>query len=369
MKALILVGGYGTRLRPLTFTVAKPLVPFCNLSICLHQILALIKVGVKTIVLAVNVQPEALIEFCKSVSEKYGVNVVVSMETVPMGTAGPLSLAAHHLLADDSEFFMFNSDVICEFPLDAMLKFHRAHGGEGTICVTKVSDPSKYGVVVNDPASGQIQRFVEKPQTFVGDQINAGIYLFNNTILKRIENRPMSIEREVFPQCAADKQLYCMQLPGYWMDIGQPKDYLSGQVLHLASMRSKGEPANDVTDYGARLAQGPHIVGNVMIHPSAKIGTNCMIGPDVVIGENCVVEDGARIVRSCMLERSTVGKCAYVMSSIIGWDSKVGSHAHVNEAILGEDVQINKELVINGLTVCPHKGVGASEYAPGKILM
>ena len=159
---------------------------------------------------------------------QYGIEIICSQEDVPMGTAGPLALARAHLTSDAEPFFMFNSDVICDFPLDSMLAFHKRHGGEGTILVTEVADPSKYGVVVADGA-GQIQQFVEKPQVFVGNKINAGIYLFTVDILQRIELKPTSIERDIFPKIAQDKKLYSLVLQGYWMDIGQPKDYLSGQ--------------------------------------------------------------------------------------------------------------------------------------------
>ena len=232
MKALILVGGYGTRLRPLTFSVPKPLVPFANVPISLHQIQALIRVGVKKIILAVNVQPQALLDFTRRVEKEYGVSVVCSQEDVPMGTAGPIYLAREHLLADSEPFFMFNSDVICDFPLQSMLQFHKAHGGEGTILVTQVKDPSKYGVVVADER-GQIQRFVEKPQEWVGDKINAGIYLFNTAVVQRVENKPTSIERAVFPQIALEHKLYSLTLGGYWMDIGHPTVHPLHALHHL----------------------------------------------------------------------------------------------------------------------------------------
>merc|ERR1712076_346288 len=106
-----------------------------------------------------------------------------------------------------------------------MVAFHKGHGREGTIVVTKVEEPSKYGVVVYDQSTGKIASFVEKPQEFISNKINAGMYIFNPSILNRIENRPMSIEKEVFPFMADDTQLYCMELDGFWMDIGQPKDY------------------------------------------------------------------------------------------------------------------------------------------------
>ena len=121
--------------------------------------------------------------------------------------------------------------------------------------VTRVEEPSKYGVVLSDE-SGRIEQFVEKPQTFVGNKINAGIYVFNREVLDRIELRPTSIEKEIFPKIAADGKLYSSVLPGYWMDIGQPKDYLTGMCLHLDSLGQKESPL---------LANGPSFVGNVMV--------------------------------------------------------------------------------------------------------
>ena len=127
---------------------------------------------------------------------------------------------------------MFNSDVICEYPLDKLVAFHKNHGHQGTIVVTQVEDPTRYGVVVAKE-DGEIERFVEKPQVFVSNKINAGLYIFNLDIIDRIENRPTSIEREIFPAMAVEQELYQMELPGYWMDIGQPPDYLRGQGMYI----------------------------------------------------------------------------------------------------------------------------------------
>ncbi|KAJ7535005.1 hypothetical protein O6H91_12G014100 [Diphasiastrum complanatum] len=155
-----------------------------------------------------------------------------------MGTGGPLALARDKLIDGSGEpFFVLNSDVICEFPLKQMISFHKQHKGEASIMVTKVDEPSKYGVVVLDEDTGLVQRFVEKPKTFVGNKINAGIYLLNPSTLDRIELRPTSIEKEVFPSMAAEEQLFAMVLPGFWMDIGQPKDYITGLRLYLDFLR------------------------------------------------------------------------------------------------------------------------------------
>lgn len=361
MKALILVGGFGTRLRPLTFSIPKPLVPFCNMAIVLHQIEALVKAGVKEVILAVNYQPEVMIDYLKKCEEKYGISIICSQEKEPLGTAGPLALARDLLLKDSSPFFMLNSDVICEFPLGEMLKYHTSHGGEGTILVTEVKDPSKYGVVVSNPDSGQIQQFVEKPSTFVSNKINAGIYLFNVSILNRIELRPTSIEREIFPKMAADAQIFSMVLPGYWMDVGQPKDFLTGTALHLAYMRKtcpeRLSPVGDVS-----------IMGNVFISPDSTVGRGCLLGPDVVIGPGCVIGDGVRIKKSTIMEGSKVKAHAIVTNSIVGWRSSVGQWARVTDSVLGEDVHVANEILLNDALVCPHKEV-KDDSVTAKIIM
>eukprot|EP00899_Mesostigma_viride_P018272 jgi/Mesvir1/26446/Mv16126-RA.1 len=265
MKALILVGGYGTRLRPLTLSVPKPLVDFANKPMILHQIEALKNAGVDEVVLAINYQPQVMMSFLKEFEQKLGIKITCSQETEPMGTAGPLALARNKLIDSNnptSPFFVLNSDVICEYPLEAMLSFHKERGAEATLLVTKVEEPSKYGVVVMNESTGQVQRFVEKPQVFVGNKINAGIYLLNPSVLDRIELRPTSIEKEVFPKIADAGALYSMVLPGFWMDVGQPKDFLAGLSLYLNS-QSKRDPA--------RLAKGPGIVGRCRGGPSLHV--------------------------------------------------------------------------------------------------
>ncbi|CAF88172.1 unnamed protein product [Tetraodon nigroviridis] len=242
MKALILVGGYGTRLRPLTLSVPKPLVEFCNKPILLHQVEALVEAGVDHVVLAVSYMSELLeremrvqeqrvglptrpqsqarpfpacahpfVLFFPLFPFQLGIRISLSHEEEPLGTgeptfpgqrvafrfpqlnrtsrlffppspSGPLALARELLAIDDEPFFVLNSDVICDFPFKDMLQFHRNHGKEGTIVVTRVEEPSKYGVVVFHPGDGKIERFVEKPQVFVSNKINAGMYIFNPSI-------------------------------------------------------------------------------------------------------------------------------------------------------------------------------------------
>ncbi|EER12224.1 Mannose-1-phosphate guanyltransferase, putative [Perkinsus marinus ATCC 50983] len=373
MKCLILVGGYGTRLRPLTLTSPKSLVPFCNLPIVEHQIAAAVECGVDHVVLAVGFQPEHMQHALKEMETKYGVKITCSIETEPLGTAGPLYLARDILLSDDEPIFVFNSDVICDFPLKDLLKFHKSHGKEGTIVVTKVEDPSRFGVVVYDELTGKIDRFVEKPKEFVGDRINAGLYILSNSVIEqRIGPRFMMIETDVFPQMATDAQLYCFQLEGYWADIGQPKDYLRGMSMHLNFLSHKNED-NKVTKTHEKLARslpGVEIVGNVLIDESAKIGEGSKLGPDVTIGPGVVIGRGCRVKGSAVMDDAVISDYATVFGSIIGWKSRIGSWTRVDPmTVAAESVDIKSELYINGAFLLPFKGIKDSVPTNGQIIM
>lgn len=207
-----------------------------------------------------------------------------------------------------------------------------------------------------EKTTGQVKDFVEKPKKYVDNKINAGIYLLNPSVLDRIELRPTSIEKEVFPQIAGEKKLFAMVLPGFWMDVGQPMDYISGLSLYLGSLRK--------TD-SFKLATGPQIIGNVLVDESAIIGEGCLIGPDVAIGSGCVVESGVRLSRCTLMRGVRIKKHACVSSSIIGWHSTVGQWARVeNMTVLGEDVHVCDEIYSNGGVVLPHKQIKSSIFKP-----
>lgn len=347
MKALILVGGFGTRLRPLTLSVPKPLVDFCNKPMILHQIEALAAVGVTEVVLAVNYQPEKMMAFLAEKEKQLGIKITTSKEEEPLGTAGPIKLAEKHL-NDGDPFFVLNSDVSCTYPFEEMIAFQQKTGADGVLLATPVDDPSKFGVILYDE-QGKIESFVEKPQQFISRFINAGIYYLTPEIFNRIDLKPTSIEKDVFPKMADDGLLYVMELKGFWADVGQPKDYLIGQGLCLGHLRET-QPEE--------LASGDNFVGNVIVHPSAKIGSGCRIGPDVVVGPGCVIGDGSRLQRSSILSGTKIGAHSFVSSSIVGWESNIGDWVRIEDgSVLGEDVTVKHELHVNASIVLPHKGV------------
>ncbi|CAO1410548.1 unnamed protein product [Diamesa tonsa] len=359
MRALILVGGYGTRLRPLTLSRPKPLVEFANKPILLHQIEALKQAGVVEVILAVSYRAEQMEVELKEATEKLGVKLIFSHESEPLGTAGPLALAKDILLTSTEPFFVLNSDVICDFPFRDLEKFHRSHGKEGTIVVTKVEEPSKYGVVLYDN-DGCIANFIEKPQEFVSNKINAGLYILNPSVLSRIELKPTSIEKEVFPFMCKEKDLYAFELVGFWMDIGQPRDFLTGMCLYLNSLRQR-DPA--------QLYDGPGVVGNALVDPTAIIGKGCQIGPNVTIGPGVIIEDGVCIKRCTILKGAIIKSHSWINSCIIGWRSIVGRWVRLEGiTVLGEDVIVKDELYVNGGQVLPHKSISESVPEPSIIM-
>jgi len=284
--------------------------------------------------------------------------------------AGPLWLARAHLDDGSGEpFFVFNSDVTCDYPLKELLDFQRSHAGsEGTLLITRVVDFTKYGVVAHDEA-GLVSAFVEKPSKDTwGNHINAGLYCLSPSILARIPaNTPCSIEKEVFPFAAEEKRLFCLRIKkedqgGYWMDIGQPKDYVAGVHLHLRHVRATAPAELAPPRAGIR--------GNVLIHPTATVAETAVLGPDVVVGPGCRVEEGARLLHSTLLEGSVVKAHAYVDMSIVGWKSTVGQWGRVEgSTVLGEDVQVGEGVLVNGALVLPHKSVRESIFAKGSIIM
>uniref|UniRef100_A0A914CGC8 mannose-1-phosphate guanylyltransferase n=1 Tax=Acrobeloides nanus TaxID=290746 RepID=A0A914CGC8_9BILA len=332
----------------------------------LHQMEALAAVGVDTVILAVSYRPEMLEQEMKKQEDRLGIKIVFSVEEEPLGTAGPLKLAAP-LLEGSESFFVLNSDVICEFPFQQMMEFHKKHGRQGTIAVTKVEEPSKYGVVVFDESAGRIDSFVEKPQEYVGNKINAGLYILNPSVLDYIPLAPTSIEKEVFPQMSESENLYAFVLPGYWMDVGQPKDFLKGTQLYLSHIRKKLEATSDLN--GLRLATGKNIIPPVLVDDTAKIGEDVSIGPNVVIGARVRIEDGVRIQNATILSDTVIRTHSFIKSSIIGRKCSIGRWVRIeNNSVLGEDVVVTDELYLNGAIVLPHKSITINEPEP-KIIM
>lgn len=325
IKAIILVGGYGTRLRPLTYTVPKPLVPFANKPILKHQVEALVKIGIKEIILALNYYSELIIKEVKEYSNEFNINIIYSKEQDPLGTAGPLALARKYL--EGHTFFVLNSDVTCEFPLDEMLTFHLTHRKEGTILSTRVEDPSRYGLILLEQETTLIKSFLEKPREVVTDRINAGIYVLEPSVLERIELRECSIEREIFPAMASEGQLHVFDLKGFWMDIGQPADYIKGQGMYLTHHQ------------------------NISLDPGSFSTEN-----NVVIGRNVKMGKNVQVSNSAIFDNAEIGDDVVIRDSIIGWNVRIEDGASINNcSVLGFAANVEKFAILNSVKVLPNK--------------
>ncbi|CAK9296153.1 unnamed protein product [Gordionus sp. m RMFG-2023] len=366
MKALILVGGYGTRLRPLTLTKPKSLIEFCNKPIVVHQIEALVDAGVNHIILAVCYQADQLEDELKIYEKKLGIKISISSEIKePLGTAGAIAQAKKFLLPApncNKPFFVLNSDIICNFPFKEMIVFHENHGKEGTLVVTKVDEPSKYGVVVySAEKGGEVERFTEKPKIFVSNKINAGLYILSPSFLSRIKPIKTSIEKDVFPYMADEGQLFALDLKGYWMDVGQPKDFLTGMCMYMDFIvKKQNKGINDVKN---------GIIAPVIIDETADIGNDCIIGPNVVIGKNCRIEEGVRLKNTILMPGAKIGQHSWLDHCIIGWNSDIGKWVRIeNVSVLGENVEIKDEIYVNGGKILPHKAISTSIREPQIVL-
>ncbi|KYN95817.1 putative mannose-1-phosphate guanyltransferase [Plasmodium gaboni] len=408
MNALILVGGYGTRLRPLTLTTPKPLINFCNKPIIEHQILHLAKCGIKEIILAIAYKPTNITNFVKEMEKKYDVQIIFSIEDEPLGTGGPLKLAENYLNKYD-DFFVFNSDIICTFPLIEMMNFHKQNKAPLTILVKEVEDPRAFGVVITEDK--RITKFEEKPLVPKSSLINAGIYILNKQILNSIPQRNCSLEKEIFPKLANDNMLYFYQLNNFWADIGKPLDFLKGQSLYMENLEEKKYEKHMLIDhlliyYSLNESHTKNVVhknlfvsfenieelnkfnengensfikdiflhtkieGNVLISSTTIIKQNCVLGDNVVLGEHVIIGEGCRIKNSCVMSHSTISSYSYIENSIIGSKSRVGNWSRIEGlCVLGESVILKPEIFVNNVFILPFKEVNNSIYDKGAIIM
>lgn len=295
MHAVVLVGGFGTRLRPLTLSTPKPLLPIANVRQLEHLIANLATAGVTHVALALGFKPQPFFDaFPDGVCA--GVQLHYAVEPEPLDTAGAIAFAARDAGINDS-FIVMNGDIICDVDVAALVDFHREHGAEGTLHLTPVDDPSQYGVVETSD-DGWVKRFVEKPAPgeTTSTVINAGTYVLEPSVLNRMpEGQRLSIERVVFPQMVADGTLAAMPTDDYWIDTGRPDTYLQANLDLI-----------DGTRHQILSSVGPHC----SIDASASV-VHTVIGEGSTVGAQCVLVDsvllpGARVGNRVRLERCLV---------------------------------------------------------------
>ena len=322
MQAVILVGGFGTRLRPLTFTTPKPLLPIANVRQLEHLIASLGAAGVTRAVLALGFKPEPFFQAFPD-GTCAGVQLHYAVEPEPLDTAGAIGFAARDAGIEDT-FIVMNGDILSDLDLNSLVEFHRQHGAQGTLHLTPVDDPSQYGVVEVD-GDGWVRRFVEKPAPGETDSrvINAGTYVLEPSVLDLMPHlRKTSIERVVFPAMVADGRLAAMATDDYWIDTGRPDTYLKANL--------------DLID-GTRSLILSSVGTNARVSASASV-SHSVIGDNATIEDGCVITDsvvlpGAHIGPAVRLERSmvmgTVGAGASLVDCVIGIDGVVQPNAQL----------------------------------------
>ncbi len=332
MKAIILVGGEGLRLRPLTCNLPKPMVPIVNRPFLEHMVENIKRHDIREIILAICYLPDRIRSYFGD-GRDFGVKLTYAVEKTPLGTGGAVKNAEQFL---NDTFLVFNGDIFTDLDLTDMVKFHRNNKAKATIALTPVEDPTAYGVVEIDNQS-KVKRFIEKPswERVTSNLINAGTYVLEPEVLKLIPSGiHCMIERGLFPDLVEQGvPFFGYRSHAYWIDTGKPADYLR---LHHDILMGKA-----VSRFpGKSVADDVWVEEGCNIHPSAKL-----IGP-VVMGRDCTIEQNAQISGP-----SVLGK-----GCIIGQDSVV------DEAILWEKVKLGKNVTIRNSVVCNNSVIGDNTW-------
>ncbi len=340
MKALILAGGKGTRLRPLTVYTPKPIVPVANRPFLVYQIEILAKAGIDDIVLSLSYQPDKIEQVLGDGAE-LGVRLTYVTEPSPRGTGGAYRFAAG---SDTEPFVVLNGDILTNVDIASLVDFHRSNLSEATLCLAQVEDPSSFGLVELDDEN-KVLRFLEKP-TMSGpaipavNTINAGIYVLEPSVLELIpEGENRSFEYDVFPKILEqDRAFFGYPLEeSYWLDIGNPMNYLKanldlidGRVEGFEIERSEISEIATVADIDKRSV----IAGGCVVKPGVRIQRS-VIGPGVHLEERSTIED------SVIWAHTRVATAAEVKGSVIGKSCFIGRNSTVSSgSILGDKASI-----------------------------
>ncbi|MCY4123365.1 MAG: NDP-sugar synthase [Acidobacteria bacterium] len=343
MKALLLAGGFGTRLRPLTLNTPKPIVPIFDRPFLYHQIELLRRVPeVDEVILSLNYHPER-IEAVVGRGDDAGLPIRYVVEPQPLGTGGAVKFAEPYL---DGTTIVFNGDVLTETDLAALVEHHRTRGARATIVLAPVEDPTRYGLVETD-GDGNVTRFLEKPDPaqVTCNTINAGIYVLEPDTFDRIPaDTKYSIERRYFPSLVERGEAFAAYVErGYWLDIGTPaayrqahRDILDGRCR--SGCAGLSGPCGTTVSGSATVSSTAGLRGPCFIGPGVNVHPDAGIGPHAVLGSGSVVGRGATIRDSVVWPDSIIGAGATLDGAIVGHRCRIGGHAHLGPGlVLGDD--------------------------------
>ncbi|MGW0024222.1 sugar phosphate nucleotidyltransferase [Rhodococcus sp. NPDC003383] len=336
--AVILVGGQGTRLRPLTLSAPKPMLPTAGVPFLTHLLARIREAGIKHVVLGTSFKAEVFEEHFADGSD-LGLEIEYVTETEPLGTGGGIRNVLPKLRADN--VMVFNGDVLGGTDLGAILDTHTRTDADVTLHLVRVGDPRAFGCVPTD-ADGRVTAFLEKTQDPPTDQINAGCYVFKREIIESIpEGRPVSVEREVFPALLTEgKRVFGHVDAAYWRDMGTPEDFVRGSadlVRGIApSPALPGQRGESLVHPGASIAPGALLIGGTVVGRGAEIGAGARL-------DGAVIFDGAKVEAGAVIERS-----------IIGFGVRVGPRALIRDGVIGDGADIGARCeLLRGARVWP----------------
>ena len=366
LPAVILVGGQGTRLRPLTERIRKDMLPLVDRPLLAYTFEHLGRYGVRRGIVSCGYLPDQIkTHFGPSYGE---LALEYCVESEPLGTAGGIAFAARDL---ESTFFALNGDSLREADLGDLVDFHRATGARATILLTPVADPTRYGLV-RLAADGRVSTFLEKPrpEEIDTDLINAGLYVLEPDVLDLVPGgRSVSIERDVFPRLAEEGSVFGLALDGYWLDVGTPESYLQAHrdVLERSFRTEVGDVLGadfTLVDPSAHVDPGARLVPPVYVGPEAVVERGARAGSLAVLGGGARVGAGAVVESSVRGAGATVGPGSALIGSVVGDHASVGASCDVrNLAVVGPGAKLGR-----GNTVDHGLRIGADQTIPDEAL-
>ena len=328
-EAILLVGGQGTRLRPLTINTPKPMLPVAGVPFTVHQILRARDAGIERIVLGTSYRADVFHEFIAGAD--LGIEVVIATEPEPLGTGGAIRFAAEHLNSAAHEpVVIFNGDVLTGVNIAGLVDAHVVGGAAVSLYLTRVDDPRAYGLVPTN-GDGRVTAFLEKPTTpeeIVTDQINAGCYVFTRSVIDAIPaGRVVSVERETFPELlASDALVLGVVDDGYWLDLGTPLSFVAG--------------SRDLV-LGAAPSPAVEATGEALIAPDAFISADATVIGGTAVGSSASIEDGAIVNGSVVFAGASIGERSVITNSIIGERAVIGEDVHLDGVVVGDGAVID----------------------------
>lgn len=336
--AVVLVGGQGSRMRPLTVNTPKPMLPTAGVPFLTHLLSRIAAAGIRRVVLGTSYRAEVF-EVYLGDGSALGLDLVCRQEPDPLGTGGGIRHAADGL--DHAEVVVFNGDILSGVDVRAVIGEHRTSGAAATLHLVRVPDPSAFGCVPTDP-DGRVQAFLEKTPAPPTDQVNAGCYVFRREVIDTIPSgRPVSVERETFPGLLADgARLQGHVESSYWLDLGTPASFVRGSA--------------DLVQGAAPTAALPGPVGTALLLPGATVSPTASLTDGTTVGADVRVGEGSRVSGSVLMDGASIGPGAVIERSVIGPGATIGVETVVRDAVVGDGAWIGGfcELV-NGLRIWP----------------